>query len=181
MSKIGRVLGASMLILCSVRPSHGAQPGGMESPGWLIGVGYVAAPNPYDSGVDTASAPLPLLGYVGERLTWLGPYLRYEIVTDRPVSVAAVIETRFERIPEDVKEGTLAGIHARKPALEAGADVSYGRFIASMRTGVSGRHKGYELAFAVEEKRRVGTAWLLEGRIGAAWVRIREIDHIVLR
>jgi MipA family protein len=178
MSKVGRVLGASMLVLFLVRSSHGAEPASVESPGWLIGAGYVSAPNPFGSGVDSNSTPIPLVGYIGERLTWLGPYLRYDVVTDSAVNLAAVIETRFEGIPEDVNQGPLAGIHARKPAIEAGADVSYGRFIASIRTDVSGRHDGYEFALAVQERRRLGETWLLEGRIGAAWQSAELTSHL---
>ena len=171
MSRLVAKYGTSILIaLCSAHASHAEAPGGAEPRGWLIGVGYVSAANPFGAGVDTVSTPIPLLGYIGERLTWLGPYLRYELVEATPVSVAAVIEPRFEGITEDIDAGPLAGIHARKPALEAGADVAYGRVVASARADVSGRHNGYELSLAVKEKRYFGDGWLLEGRLGAVWL-----------
>ena len=62
------------------RAAIGAEPGPAEPPGWLVGAGYVVAPNPFGADVDAVSTPLPLLGYIGERRTWLGPYLRYEFV-----------------------------------------------------------------------------------------------------
>jgi outer membrane protein len=170
MTKLVSMVGAAVLMgLPLNRPVHAAEPGVADSPGWLIGVGHVVAPNPYGAGVDTVNTPLPLLGYIGERLTWLGPYLRYEFVDSGAASIAGVIETRFEGIPDDVDDGPLAGVQARKPALEAGADVTYGRFVGSVRADVSGRHDGYELSLALQEKRRLGDAWLVEGRVGAVW------------
>lgn len=163
-----------MLLNLACALAHGAETHSSEThpvgqPGWLIGLGYISAPNPFVADVDTVDTLIPLLGYMGERLTWLGPYLSYEIVNGRRVSVAAVIETRFEGIPEDVEDGPLAGLDARRLAVEAGGDVAYGRFIGSVRADVSGRHNGYEVSLAVREERYLGESWRIEGRIGAAW------------
>jgi MipA family protein len=170
MARLVAVLGALISIsVFAVHPSHAAEPASTKPPGWLIGVGYVSARNPYGSDVDTINTAIPLLGYIGERLTWLGPYLSYELVKAAPVNVTAVIEARFEGIPEDIDDGPLAGVRARKPTLEAGADVAYGRFIGSLRADVSGRHNGYELALGLQEERHFSDTWLLKGRVGAMW------------
>jgi len=149
-------------------PSSGAEPEKPEPPGWLIGAGYIAAPNPYGHDVDAVNAPIPLVGYMGERLTWLGPYLAYKFLS-KPVNVAGVLAPRFEGIPEDIKDGPLAGIHARRPALEAGVDVGYARLIGSARVDVTGRHDGYELSLAAREERHIGNTWRLDMRAGIAW------------
>jgi outer membrane protein len=179
MPRLVFVLCASILAaLLPARAAIGAEPGPAEPPGWLLGAGYVVAPNPFGAGVDTVSTPLPLLGYIGERLTWLGPYLRYEFVNAGSARVAGAIETRFEGIPDDVQDGQLAGIRARKPALEAGADAAYGPFIGSARVDVSGRHDGYELSLGARQERRMGDAWLLEGRVGAVWQSADLTSHL---
>ena len=179
MPRLVYVFCASILVsVLPTRAARGAEPEMAESPGWLVGVGHVVAPNPFGPGVDTVNTPIPLVGYIGERLTWLGPYLRYEFVDTRSASISGVIETRFEGIPDDVDAGPLAGIQARKPALEAGADVAFGRFMGSMRIDVSGRHYGYELLLGVQEKRRLGDRWLLEGRVGAVWQSADLTSHL---
>lgn len=168
MSRLASLLGA-WILMSAAPPLLGAQPEGAEPKGWLIGAGYVSAPNPFGREVDTVSAPIPLLGYVGERLTWLGPYLRYEFVKNAPVTVAGVLKTRFEGIPKDIEDGALAGIQARRPTLEAGVDVSYGKFVGSIRSDISGRHDGREFSLAFREKRFWNDTWLLEGQIAAVW------------
>src|SRR5262245_1974899 len=169
MSRLMPLLGASMLIgVLSSTPSSSAEPENPKPPGWLIGAGYIAAPNPYGHEVDAVNAPIPLLGYIGERLTWLGPYLAYKFLST-PVSVAGVIAPRFEGIPEDIEDGPLAGIHARRPALEAGVDVGYARLIGSARVDISGRHDGYEFSLAAREERHIGSSWLLDMRAGVVW------------
>jgi outer membrane protein len=170
MSKFVPLIGATLLAtLFAARVSHAAQPERTQPRGWLIGAGYVMAPNPFVADVDTVSAPIPLIGYTGERLTWLGPYLSYEVVGAGRASVAAVIEARFEGIPEDIEEGPLAGLNARKPTLDAGAGLAYGRFLGSVRAEVSGRHDGYELSLSAGDERHVGETWIFRGRIGATW------------
>lgn len=40
--------------------------------GWVVGFEYVAAPEPFVGDAESASRFVPVIGYVGERLTWLG-------------------------------------------------------------------------------------------------------------
>lgn len=113
MSKLAPLMGAILAILFAAPESRGAPPEHAQAHGWLIGAGYIMAPDPFVAEVDTVSAPIPHVGYTGERLTWLGPYLSYEVAGAGPASVAAVIETRFEGIPEVIEEGPLDGLKAR--------------------------------------------------------------------
>jgi outer membrane protein len=153
----------------------GAESGPTE--GWLVGIGYVIAPDPYAGDVATTDKAIPLLGYVGERLTWLGPYLSYELVDTGRMNLDVVLAVRFEGIEEDVTSGPLAGVRAREPALEAGVDAGYGPLLASLRADASGQHNGYEVSLSIGEDWYPAERWRLEGRAGIAWQDAKLTSH----
>jgi outer membrane protein len=146
--------------------------------GWMIGAGYVWAPGPYAGGARGTSDAFLLIGYAGERLTWLGPYLSYRLSGDESFELTAVAEARFEGIEDDVTEGELKGLHAREPALELGFDFGYGPLFASARADVSGRHDGFMLALGVEKEWHVADRWGLKGRIGTQWKDSKLTDYL---
>jgi outer membrane protein len=155
----------------------GAEAEPRETQGWLVGIGYVIAPDPYAGDVATTDKAIPLIGYVGERLTWLGPYLSYELVETGRMNLDVVLAVRFEGIEEDVSSGPLTGVQAREPALEAGVDAGYGPLLASLRADASGQHNGYEVSLSLGEDWYPAARWRLEGRAGIAWQDAKLTSH----
>lgn len=114
-----------------------------EPPGWIAGAGYAVAPDPFVGDADTNSTPFPLIGYIGERLTWLGPNLSYRVAGDDTWSVTAAAGLNFLGFDVDANEPALAGLSERDNALEAGVDLVYGPLTLDLRHDVSGTHDGF--------------------------------------
>lgn len=140
----------------------------LQYPGWVVGAGYVFAPDPFVGDPEDASRPIPIVGYIGERLTWLGPYLGYRLTDDAFVSIVAVAELGFDGFDHVTNDPALQGLVERKSAVDVGFDVEIGPFGVTARTDVSDRHGGQSVDV------HVGHSWGLRDleiglSVGAEW------------
>lgn len=160
---------AATLLFAGLLQLSGRCESAPEPSGWLIGVGYVQAPNPYAAGISDVDGVLPLVGYLGDRLRWLGPRLTYEFVDRDEARIAALAQVRFQSIDDEALAPAFDTLQPRDPALEAGMELELGPLFAAFRTDVSGRHDGYELSLAVHETWNLSDRWTFDGRIGLTW------------
>ena len=91
-----------------------ASPGGM----WSVGMGAAAVSRPY-AGADDRIIPIPLVNYVGERLTIAGPRFEYELARHDLVTVSVLGEYRFAGYRSS-DSPRLAGMRDRDDTFELG-------------------------------------------------------------
>ena len=113
-----------------------------QAPGWIAGLAYAVAPDPFVGDADTLSTPFPIIGYLGERFTWLGPSISYDFVADDNWTIAAAGELNFLGFEEDSAEPLLAGLTDRENAFEVGLDVAYEGIGLQVRQDISSTHDG---------------------------------------
>ena len=148
-----------------------------EYPGWIVGAGYVAAPDPFIGDADDASQFFPIIGYIGERLTWMGPYAEYKIFGDEMLSTSAVVDVDFSGFDSDSAEPLLGGLTERKSAVLVGFDVDYGPVSLSGRTDVSGRHNGSSFDLAFTQGMELSDKFSLEAGLSAEWQSRDIVDY----
>jgi outer membrane protein len=89
-----------------------------------LGVGAIGQSSPYLGSTQTATQGFPIVTYVGERLQWFGPALRYGIAGSGNIRLAATAEYRigsYEELDSDV----LAGLGDRRGTLMGGLGLQY--------------------------------------------------------
>jgi outer membrane protein len=89
-----------------------------------VGAGIVAQSSPYVDATQGVYQPIPAITYVGERLQWFGPTLRYGIVGSGKLRLALAADYRIAAYEEDDSE-ILRGLGDRKGTLMAGLGLQY--------------------------------------------------------
>lgn len=118
-----------------------------EPPGWIVGLAYISAPDPYVGSVDDASTVVPLVGYIGERLTWIGPTIEYTLLEVSALQLGIEARYRFEGFGDD---NMLSGeLERRKGSFDVGFALDYGPFALDVVTDTSGTHNGSEARLGV--------------------------------
>lgn len=84
-----------------------------------VGLGVVGRSSPYVDGNAGVFQPIPAITYNGKRLQWLGPSLRYGLVGNDRLRLAASAQYRI-RVYEEDDSPALAGLGDRKDTLLAG-------------------------------------------------------------
>lgn len=145
-SVIGPMLSAPVLGQNSItEPESGDET--QAAPGWIAGIAYLSAPDPYVGAVDDASTLVPLIGYVGERLTWIGPSIEYALVDSDDFKLSLSAGYRFEGFDSDSVLAT--ELERRQGSLDMGFSADYGPFTLSASTDVSGTHNGSQATLGV--------------------------------
>lgn len=91
---------------------------------WGLGLGIITRSSPYvDSTRDVAQA-IPAVTYVGERLQWLGPSLRFGLAGSERLRLALAAEYRVG-VYEEADSPALAGLGDRENTLLAGFGLQY--------------------------------------------------------
>ncbi|MEL7297107.1 MAG: MipA/OmpV family protein [Pseudomonadota bacterium] len=129
-------------------------------PGWVAGLGYFVAPDPFVGDVERQDQVFPLVGYIGERLTWLGPSLSYRLIDRDDFSLSVELDLRFEGFDSDSESAALDGLIDRDSALEAGLEMTYGPFSLVAKTDVSSTHGGTAASLGF------GDDWSLTDQLG---------------
>lgn len=91
---------------------------------WGLGLGLITRSSPYVESTRDVSQVIPAVTYVGERLQWLGPSLRFGIAGSNRLRLALAAEYRIGVYEED-DSPVLAGLGDRESTLLAGLAVQY--------------------------------------------------------
>lgn len=89
-----------------------------------LGVGVLGRSSPYVGSTSSVVQPIPAVTYVGERLQWFGPALRYGIAGSGRVRLAAAAEYRL-RAYEEADSDALTGLGDRENTLLGGIGLQY--------------------------------------------------------
>jgi outer membrane protein len=89
-----------------------------------LGVGVIGRSNPYRDSSRTVSQVIPAVTYVGERLQWFGPALRYGILGSGKLRLAAAAEYRIG-VYEEADSTFLSGLGDREDTVLAGFGLQY--------------------------------------------------------
>lgn len=89
-----------------------------------LGVGVIGRTSPYRDSSQTVSQVIPAVTYVGERLQWFGPALRYGIVGSGRLRLAAAAEYRIGAYEESDSD-FLSGLDDREDTLLGGLGLQY--------------------------------------------------------
>jgi outer membrane protein len=127
------------------------------------------------------STVIPLVGYLGERLTWLGPYLNYRLrdADDAgdgfDVNLTAAL--RFQGFSYDGDDPRLVGLADRDVALDVGGSIARDGVKLELMADVTGTHDGFELALSYAHDLRLNrrTTLTLSGNV--AWLSENLIDY----
>ena len=88
------------------------------------GVGVIGRSSPYRDADESVIRGIPAITYVGERLQWFGPALRYGIVGSGKLRLAAAAEYRIGSYEESDSD-YLQGLGDREDTLLAGLGLQY--------------------------------------------------------
>ena len=89
-----------------------------------LGVAAITRSSPYVGASGTVVQPIPAITYVGERLQWLGPTLRFGIAGSGKLRLAAAAEYRIGAY-EEADSDFLDGLGDREDTLLAGLGLQY--------------------------------------------------------
>lgn len=89
-----------------------------------LGIGVIGRSNPYVGATRSVTQPIPAITYVGERLQWFGPTLRYGIAGSGRLRLAAAAEYRIGTY-EEGDSAFLTGLGDRESTLLGGLGVQY--------------------------------------------------------
>lgn len=89
-----------------------------------LGAGVVGRSSPYVDSTKSVTQVIPAITYVGERLQWFGPVLRYGIVGSGKLRLAAAAQYRIGSY-EEADSPILSGLGDRNDTLMAGLNLQY--------------------------------------------------------
>lgn len=89
-----------------------------------LGLGVITRSSPYVASTRDVTQVIPAVTYVGERLLWLGPSLRFGLIGSDNVRLAASAEYRVA-VYEEADSPFLAGLGDRENTLLAGLGLQY--------------------------------------------------------
>ena len=89
-----------------------------------LGLGVITRSSPYVGATQDVAQVIPAVTYVGERLQWLGPTLRFGLVGSNDLRLAVAADYRVGAYEED-DSPFLAGLGDRENTLLAGLGLQY--------------------------------------------------------
>lgn len=95
-----------------------------ESGRWGLGLGVLTRSSPYPDSTQDVAQAIPAVTYVGERLQWLGPSLRFGLAGSDTLRLALAAEYRIG-VYEEADSPALAGLGDRENTLLAGLGLQY--------------------------------------------------------
>ena len=123
----------------------------LEPRGFLYGVGIAINQEVYN-GYDRRVVPLPILGYRGERLSILGPFISYDVVQQDGLRLAVQAAPRFQSFDSSDSD-IFVGMDEREFSFDAGLGLKYQRDdwninVSSMFDAMN-KSNGYELRSSI--------------------------------
>lgn len=91
---------------------------------WGFGIGVITRSSPYVEATGEVTQVIPAVTYVGERLQWLGPSLRFGLAGSDKLRLALTAEYRVGAY-EEADSRALAGLGDRENTLLAGLGLQY--------------------------------------------------------
>ena len=149
-----------------------------EEQGFLYGAGLIVSAEPY-RGFDTRFIPIPVLGYRGERLRVLGPFVSYDVLQAEASRLSLRAAPRFQGFDESDSD-FFEGMKDRDSSLDAGLGFNYDRedwkFEAAAMWDTLGKSDGYELSTRLGRVFRNGPVFL-EPSLAFSYLDDNNVDY----
>ncbi len=169
-----------LLIFCQSanaadKPSSGqfTQPQGLT-----YGIGLAVKREIY-KGYDQRFIPLPLVGYRGEKLSIVGPFISYQVYQNSNWRLSALISPRFEGFDESDSD-YFKGMEDREFSMDAGLAINYKReswtFSSRFRADALSRSNGIETNFKIGKQYRYGPV-AIEPNIELTYLDDNNVDY----
>jgi outer membrane protein len=144
-------------------------PAGGPPPGWGAGVAVLAANSPYRDS-NPLVLPIPMVTYVGDRFSWMGPRASWRLGRVAGVRVSAVATYQFAGAFSRGDSDYFDGMRDPKGTLEGGLEIQSRlpgglRGQASVKSDLLGIHNGQEAAMTLSRGWTVG-AWTISPGLG---------------
>lgn len=140
---------------------------------WGVGLGVIGQTSPYRGSDARPLQAIPALIYIGERLQWTGPRIRYNLIGSDDWRLALQGDLRLGAYEEGDSD-YLVGLGDRKTTfmggvalireLPAGVDLA-----ASARTDLLNRHGGHIASLTLSRGFQLGN-WRVSPSIGVNWL-----------
>jgi outer membrane protein len=142
--------------------NRGAAREQLEPKGFLYGIGLGVNREIY-KGYDRRVIPLPIVGYRGDKLSVLGPFISYEIAQMGDLEFTLNASPRFQGFDES-DSYIFEGMEERKFSMDAGFGVKYQRndwnINFAVKKDVLSRSKGTELTTSLGKAFRYGPVFV---------------------
>jgi outer membrane protein len=149
-----------------------------QQQGWMWGFGVNAAQDVYTD-FDNRIVPIPIIGYVGERLRVYGPFVSYQLLQDRQLTVEAQLVPIFAGYEQD-DSPVFEGMEDRDFTFAAGLGVNYRAgswtFSVSGNADVLGKFDGYQMAARVRKMFQYD-GFMIEPSIGFNFQDSNYVDY----
>ncbi|QTL34339.1 MipA/OmpV family protein [Pseudoalteromonas viridis] len=174
---IGTLLAAA-LPLQAQTDERGAARAQLEPKGFLYGIGLGVSEEIYQ-GYDRRVIPLPILGYRGDKLSVLGPFISYEVLEVNDIEILLQAAPRFQGFDESDSD-VFKGMAERDFSMDAGIGIKYER--SNWKLNVSAVHDvldksdGYELSGGVAKVFKSGP-FFYEPSLKVSYLDSNHVDY----
>ena len=156
-----RIVGVTMMAsipMLSSASEESELPVAIQTTGFIYGLGLIASEEAY-KGYLQRLTPIPVIGYIGEKLKVLGPFISYKFAARSDWEFLGIVTPRFAGF--DASDSAFfTGMSERKSSLNAGVSVQ--RQVNTLKVSLSavadalGRNKGFESTFKIENRWNYG-------------------------
>lgn len=160
------------------RPPAGQRGGPRQ--GWAAGVGVIASTSPY-RGNHPVFVPIPMLSYVGERLSVTGPKVAWRLGRAAGTSLSAVASYQFAGLLSRQDDKYFDGMHDPRGTVEAGLELQVPlpgglRGQVTAKTDMLGVFDGQEVGLSLSRRLTFGD-WSVSPGVGGAVLSEKMADY----
>lgn len=150
----------------------------IERQGFVYGLGLAVRKEIY-KGFDRRVIPLPTIGYRGEKLTVLAPFVSYDLASFEAVKFSLRAAPRFQGF-DDSDSDIFEGMEERKFSMDSGVGLLYEknnwRVDVSAMFDVLNRSNGYELHSRLGRVYNYGPVFF-EPRVTVSYLDANHVDY----
>ena len=150
----------------------------IERQGFVYGVGLVVRREIY-KGFDRRVIPLPTIGYRGEKLTVLAPFVSYDVASFDAIKLSLRAAPRFQGF-DDSDSDIFEGMEERRFSMDTGVGLRYAKNNWKMDIGamfdVLNRSNGYELHSRLGRVFNYGP-FFFEPKVTVSYVDAKNVDY----
>lgn len=173
---VHRLLSSISLTIAFSSPALAQAP--QQPQGWMYGFGINAAQDVYTD-FDNRIIPIPIIGYVGERLRIYGPFVSYQLLQKRQLTIEAQLVPVFAGYEQD-DSPVFEGMEDRDFSYAAGLGVNYNVdswvFSVSGNADILGRFDGYQMTGSAGKTFRI-QGFMIEPTIGVTYQDSNYVDY----
>ncbi len=146
--------------------------------GWMWGVGVAASQDVYTD-FDNRIVPIPIIGYVGERLRVYGPFVGYQLLQDDGFTLDAQLVPIFAGYEED-DSAVFNGMEDRDFSFGAGLSLRYAKngwtYELASNADILGTFNGYQATASIGKAFRTGP-FVIEPSVGVTFQDNHYVDY----